>query len=113
MIFKVSFASISLEDVGLVRLIEACNLNKNILKLNVGILTDGGLARLAELLKGNDSLEEIVIEETKDHQKYWSDHGRHAFTKMLKTFTVLKRVKIIVTPKESNEEETAKHELFI
>jgi len=40
MIFKVSFAGINLEDIGLVRLIEACNQNKNIMKLNVGILTD-------------------------------------------------------------------------
>ena len=113
MIFKVSFASISLEEVGLVRLIEACNQNKNILQLNVGILTDKGLSRLAELLKENNSLEEILIEETKDHQKYWSDHGRHAFTKMLQTFTTLKRVKIIATQKESDADETAKHDLFI
>ena len=86
-IFKVSFAKIHLEDIGLVHMIEAVNQNKNILKLDIGIVTNHGLEQLAELLKENTSLEEIAIEETTDHQKYWSNSGRLAFTRTLKSFT--------------------------
>jgi len=57
----------SLESIGLVRIIEACNLNKNIKTLNIGVLTDDGLVQLAELLRENDSLEALEICETKDH----------------------------------------------
>ena len=63
-IFKLSFAKTNLEEVGLVRVIEAANQNKHILKLNVGVITNHGLEMLAELLKENDSLEELVFEET-------------------------------------------------
>ena len=112
-IFKISFAETSLEEMGLVRIIEAVNQNKHIIKLNVGILTDQGLGLLANLLKDNTSLEEIAIEETKDHQKYWSDIGRHAFCSMLKSFTQIKKVKIVTARDYSNQEEKAKHDLFL
>jgi hypothetical protein len=111
-IFKVSFAKINLEDAGLVRLIEAANLNKHILKLNVGVITDRGLQMLSDLLKENDSLEEIVIEETSDHQKYWTDAGRASFTRMLKTCTQLKKVKIVQEREVEDEAEKEKHSLF-
>ena len=58
---KISFGHMSLESIGLVRVIEACNLNKNIRSLNIGILTDDGLTQLAELLRENDSLEALEI----------------------------------------------------
>jgi hypothetical protein len=86
-IFKVSFAKTMLEEAGLVRVIEAVNCNKHILKLNVGVVTDHGLEMLSELLKENTSLEEIFIEETSDHQKYWTERGRQSFCRMLKNFT--------------------------
>lgn len=56
---KLSFSGICLESIGLVRIIEAVNANKNIKKLNVGVLTDQGLKSLSQLLESNDSLEEI------------------------------------------------------
>ena len=64
---KISFRGISLESIGLIRMIEAINLNKNVKKLNIGILTDRGLTQLAELLRANDSLDELEITETDDH----------------------------------------------
>lgn len=76
-------------------MVEAANLNKNIIELDVGIVTDKGLTHLADLLKENTSLEQIQIEETKDHLQYWSDSGRLAFTRMLKSFTQLTKVKIL------------------
>ena len=66
-LFKLSFDKICLEEIGLVRVAEAVNLNKNILKLNMGVITDQGLLKLSELLKPNCSLEEIVLTETSDH----------------------------------------------
>ena len=78
----------------MVRIVEACNLNTNIRSLNIGILTDEGLLRLAEILSENTSLEELEMEETKDHQKYWTSESRGAFTEMLRHCTVLKKVSI-------------------
>ena len=91
---KLSFKGVCLERIGLVRVIEAVNLNTNIKKLNVGVVTDEGLALLADLLRENTSLEQIKIKETDDHQKYWTDAGRSAFTEMIKTCTVLKKVEL-------------------
>ena len=78
----------------MVRVVEACNLNENIRSLDIGILSNDGLMRLAELLRENNSLEALDIEETKDHQKYWTSEGRAVFTDMLRTCTVLKKVGI-------------------
>ena len=91
---KISFGEMSLESIGMVRIVEACNLNTNIRSLNIGILTDEGLLRLAEILSENTSLEELEMEETKDHQKYWTSESRGAFTEMLRHCTVLKKVSI-------------------
>ena len=63
---KLKFGGVCLEDAGLVRIIEAVNINKNIVQLSIGEVTDNGLVMLSELLKGNSSLEEIVMDQTKD-----------------------------------------------
>jgi len=47
-------------------MIEAVNQNKNVKKLNIGVLTDSGLALMADLLRQNDSLDELKIKETSD-----------------------------------------------
>lgn len=64
---KLSFKGISLESIGLTRIIEACNLNKNVKKLHIGVLTDDGLKALSQLLEPNESLEQLSFEETQDH----------------------------------------------
>ena len=64
---KISFRGISLEHIGLTRVVEAANLNRNIRKMDVGILTDDGLTRLSQLLAENESLEELEFQETSDH----------------------------------------------
>ena len=63
---KLVFGGICLEETGLVRIIEAVNANKNIVQLNVGIVTDHGLEIIANLLKDNDSLQEITMAQTTD-----------------------------------------------
>jgi len=37
---KLSFSGICLESIGLTRVIEACNVNLNIKKIDIGVLTD-------------------------------------------------------------------------
>jgi hypothetical protein len=101
--YSLSFENVYLGDDGLVRIIEAVNANKNILKLNCGIVTDNGLMVLADKLKTNTSLEEIVFQETEDAQKLWTAKGREAFTKMMEKFTQLKKVKAN-TKREDTEE---------
>jgi len=91
--YNLTFENVYLGEDGLVRIIEAVNANKNILKLNCGIVTDCGLEILAEKLQTNTSLEEIIFQETEDHQKFWTKQGRGAFTKMMENCTQLKKVK--------------------
>jgi hypothetical protein len=78
---------VCLEEDGLVRLLEAVNSNKNVMKLDIGITTENGLRILADSLKENTSLEQLVFEETKHPQKNWTNVGRKMFTEMLKTCT--------------------------
>lgn len=49
------------------RIIEAINSNKNVKRLKIGILTDEGLKALSELIKPNEHLEELAIQETSNH----------------------------------------------
>ena len=91
---KLTFQGMSLESIGLTRVVEAANLNKNIRRLNIGILTDDGLAQLAALLRENTSLEELEFQETKDHQKLWTAVGKKAFVETLRDCTVLKKIGI-------------------
>lgn len=108
---KLSFGKICLEEIGLTRVIEAVNTNKHIRKLNVGVLTDSGLVKLSELLAPNESLEEIKITETKDHQQYWTEAGRNAFLNMIRQFTQLRKVKVKFEHKETKEDELFEDEV--
>ena len=108
---KLSFGKICLEDIGLVRIMEACNLNKNIQKLNIGVLTNCGLMKMAELLKENDSLEELKFTETKDHQKYWTEEGRAAFLETLKKCTQLKKIKVKFEHDETDDDKLFEKEI--
>lgn len=90
---KLEFKGVYLGESGLQRVIEAANDCKTIEELNVGIVTDSGLKLMAEQLKTNDSLEELVFYETSDHQKYWTKDAMRQFADLLKTCTKLKKVK--------------------
>lgn len=103
-IYKLTFENISLEDHGLVRIIEAANANENIIKLHLGIITNNGLKLLADKLKNNEYLEELQFQETNDPQKLWAEDGRKAFTDMLRCCTHLKKVKA-KNSKESDKDE--------
>ena len=60
---KVSFKGVDLGDEGLVRILEACNENKNIKKVNLGIVTSRGLGLIAKSLALNKSLIKIKFQE--------------------------------------------------
>ena len=47
---KIIFRDINIEENGLFRMLEAANANKNILRLQVGIVSDLGLNIMSELL---------------------------------------------------------------
>lgn len=91
---KIQFTGISLESIGLTRIIEAVNCNEHIKRLDIGILSDQGLKDMAEMLRPNEHLDEITFQETSDPQKLWTSLGRGAFSEMMKDCTKLKRVNI-------------------
>ena len=90
---KLELKGVYLGESGLQRVIEAANDCKTVEELNVGIVTDAGLKLMADQLKANDSLEELVFYETDDHQKYWTKDAMRAFADLLKTCTKIKKVK--------------------
>jgi hypothetical protein len=45
-----------MREDGLIRILEACNTNKNIKSLHAGYVSNKGLKALAHVLKANDSL---------------------------------------------------------
>ena len=90
---KLSFSGICFEEIGLGRIIEAVNANSHIKRLVIGVLTDDGLKNLARLIHGNQSLEEIKIQETNDPQKLWTAEGRGAFTDLLRQGASASRLK--------------------
>lgn len=59
--YKLTFENVNLGNDGLIRILEAVNKNQNILKLHCGIVTDSGLNILADKLKDNTTLEEIIF----------------------------------------------------
>lgn len=87
------FKGIHLGESGLQRIIEAANNCPSLRELNFGIVTDSGLKLMAEHLKPNNYLKEIKFYETDDHQKYWTHESMQAFADLLKSHTILKKVK--------------------
>lgn len=83
----------SLGERGLLRVIDAANKTKSLEKLNVGVLTDSGLMLLSTRLQGNMFLSELEFSETSDHQQYWSGEAMRMFCDLLKSSTMLKKVK--------------------
>ena len=110
-LYKLTFEDVYLENDGLVRILEAVNANKNILKLHCGVVTDQGLQILAEKLKENTTLEEIFFQETKDHQKFWTSRGRNALSECLKFHTCLKKVKMDTEHEDGEEMKVFKEEV--
>lgn len=71
---KVNFKLIKLDEDGLLRIIEALNLNQNIHSAHLGIINDNQLKLLAKNLMNNKSLKKLKFQECWQHP--WSDANK-------------------------------------
>lgn len=62
---RIKFKGVDLEENGLYRILEAVNANKNISRINLGVISDFGLKTMAELLKENTTLLRLEFSESK------------------------------------------------
>jgi hypothetical protein len=80
---KISFKKVCLGEDGLLRILEAANVNHNIKKLNLGPVTDKGLYIMAKTLSNNRCLEKLKFEE---HPEFpWCQSNKDDFVSMLKS----------------------------
>lgn len=56
---RIKFKDVNIEETGIFRILEAINLNQNIKKVHLGIVSDFGLKTMADLLKSNKSLTKL------------------------------------------------------
>lgn len=63
---KLSFKNCYLKEDGLIRILEACNRNKNIKSVHCGYVSNKALKALAQVLEGNDSLAKLKFQEYPD-----------------------------------------------
>ena len=61
---RIKFKGVDLEESGLYRILEAVNANKNISRINLGVISDFGLKSMAELLKENTTLLRLEFSES-------------------------------------------------
>ena len=71
-----------LGDDGLLRIIEALNLNKNITEANLGIINDQQLKLIAKNLKYSVSLKKLKFQECWINP--WSEHNKALFIKLIR-----------------------------
>jgi hypothetical protein len=64
---RLEFQGICLEEVGLIRIIDAANKTSTLEKLDIGILTDNALQLLAQRISENKFLADLTFTETSDH----------------------------------------------
>lgn len=60
---KLSFKNCNMKEDGLIRILEACNANKNIKSLHAGYVSSKGLKAIAQVLCNNDSLVKLKFQE--------------------------------------------------
>lgn len=73
---ELKFRNVSLEEDGFLRILEACNANKNIKSINLGYVSNKGLYLLAETLKTNTSLNKLRFQECVVTDKKWTDKAK-------------------------------------
>lgn len=78
---KLNFKLIRLGEDGLLRIIEALNVNPNIKSAHLGIITDNQLKLVAKNLKYNKSLQKIKFQEC--FLSPWSKENKALFIKLL------------------------------
>lgn len=88
---KICFKDVYLGDDGLLRMLEACNSNQNIKKINLGYVTNKGLRYIADTLVHNKSLSKLKFQEDEDSQ--WGEESKAAILKLLKVNSHLTKIK--------------------
>ena len=88
---KLSFKKVCLQEDGLLRILEASNANHHITKLNLGLVTDRGLAIMAKTLCLNQTLQKLKFAEHEDAP--WSEQSQAEFVSMIKGHRNLVKVK--------------------
>ena len=96
-----------MKEDGLIRILEACNANKNIKSLHAGYVSLKGLKALGEVLKDNDSLQKLKFQE--DGGSKWDDSAKAMFIELLKTNKCLEKVKF---EPHDKKDDTNGHKLF-
>ena len=99
---KLSFKGVYLGDEGLVRILEACNENKNIKKVNLGIVTSRGLGLIAKYLALNKSLVKIKFQEHETEKL--QEREKLSFVEMLKVSKPnLRKISFIAATDKNDE----------
>jgi len=88
---KLSFKKVKLGEDGLHRIIEAANMNHHITSLNLGIVSDRGLASLAKCLIHNETLEKLKFAESEDEP--WKEATKQLFVDRLSNNKHLVKIK--------------------
>ena len=104
---KLNFKNVNLEDDGLIRILEACNANKNIKKVTLGFVSSSGLKIMARTLKINKTLEKLKFQEHKELR--WEEDSKKVFIDLLKTDTNIVKVKFEPADKK---DATEGHKMF-
>ena len=104
---KLSFKNCHMQEDGLIRILEACNKNKNIKSLSAGYVSNKGLKALAQVLEKNDSLQKLKFQE--DGESKWKDDSKAAFVNLLKNSKNFEKVKFEPSDKK---DDTQGHYLF-
>ena len=105
---KICFKDVTLGEDGLLRILEACNSNQNIKKINLGYISDRGLKLVADTFLHNRSLNKLKFQEEEENP--WSEQSKDAFLKLLKVNKWLTKVKFEPANKKDPVHEG--HKLF-
>ena len=106
---KISFKNVYLGDDGVLRILEACNANKNIKKVHLGAVTAEGMKLMSKALLHNQSLQKLKFQEHRDLK--WDDECKAMFIDMLKNHKKPAIVKIKFDPADKKDE-TGGHKDF-
>ena len=98
---KISFKNVYLGDDGVLRILEACNGNKHIKKVHLGVVSNEGMKLMSKVLMHNTTLKKIKFQEHRDLK--WDDECKAMFMEMLKSHTNPAIVKIKFDPADKKD----------
>uniref|UniRef100_A0A7S3MUL3 Uncharacterized protein n=1 Tax=Strombidium inclinatum TaxID=197538 RepID=A0A7S3MUL3_9SPIT len=94
----------------MLRVLEACNVNKNIKKLTLGYVSAKCLKLMGDTLNSNSNIEKLKFQECLDPTKRWDKASKDSFIDNLKTCKNLTKVKFEASEKTPENDEG--HKMF-